>query len=732
MALRINQNVTALSTYSALTGSSNSLEKSIGKLSSGLRINSAADDAAGLAISEKMRSQIRGLNRARLNAQDGLSFLQAAEGGLEQTESIVQRMRELAVQASNDTLTSNDRLEIQKEINQLREAVNNIADSTEYNTKKLLNGSQTASASSSSKFGGAIVTGSSVEAGDYNVDMKVVQAGVSQVQTSQIFKNRHTGEVADGNTKLEDIAAFYDDKGAFALATSQKLTLTGNSESAEITIDGKMTLNDLAATLQNGLSGASKLGINNSSAKYVSSTGVAGSGGYLSITSGKTGEEGNFSIAGDQAVVDALGFSVSRKSSNNVVQVRLQGADGTVRTVNTSSNRASGLLNGVDVKFDSAPAQISGNGGVVDGLRYGAAETLQFSFETATGTATVDMTGMAAGDYSMEGIAAAINEKIGAAAENSGMEAKVVDGQIRLSYSPTAPGISSDISVTAGSDVLGISGGTYSGFVDGEKDVSKAIKGISKLSDTAGTAMKTTVKDGANKGGDFNVGATVTAGTADLTEINKLISDTNNTFIADGANLRADFVNGSVVFSSTILGNQNGAAGAVTKGSVSVFGTSGNLDSLLGFSEGTAKGTGDTNFRLHIVSQETSFHIGANQKQQMKVTIGDMSAEALGIDKLDMSTTEGAQAAMGKLDGALTKVSGERSKIGSYSNRLSYTINNLESAATNLTDAESRIRDVDIASEMINFTSSQIKQQVATAMLAQANSMGQSVLSLLG
>ena len=98
MSLRINQNVTSLSTYANLNSTSNRMEKSIGKLSSGLRINSAADDAAGLAISEKMRSQISGLNRARLNAQDGISMIQTAEGGLNETESIIQRMRELAIQ----------------------------------------------------------------------------------------------------------------------------------------------------------------------------------------------------------------------------------------------------------------------------------------------------------------------------------------------------------------------------------------------------------------------------------------------------------------------------------------------------------------------------------------------------------------------------------------------------------------------------------------------------------
>ena len=169
MSLRINQNVTSLSTYSNLNKTASRMDKSIGKLSSGLRINSAADDAAGLAISEKMRSQISGLNRAKLNAQDGVSMLQTAEGGLGETESIIQRMRELAIQGSNDTLTTNDRLEIQKEINQLRDAIDDIADSTEYNTKKLLDGSQTALISASSKSIAGTANGSGVQGGDFNV-----------------------------------------------------------------------------------------------------------------------------------------------------------------------------------------------------------------------------------------------------------------------------------------------------------------------------------------------------------------------------------------------------------------------------------------------------------------------------------------------------------------------------------------------------------------------------------
>src|SRR5690554_4788226 len=117
--MRINQNIASLNAYRNLVSTDNRLNKSLERLSSGLRINRAADDAAGLAISEKMRAQIRGLNQAMRNAQDGISLIQTAEGALNESHSILQRMRELAVQASNDTYTANDRMEIQKEIDQL-------------------------------------------------------------------------------------------------------------------------------------------------------------------------------------------------------------------------------------------------------------------------------------------------------------------------------------------------------------------------------------------------------------------------------------------------------------------------------------------------------------------------------------------------------------------------------------------------------------------------------------
>jgi flagellin len=137
----INHNIQAMNSYRNVSATNDSVGKSLEKLSSGLRINRAGDDAAGLAISEKMRGQIKGLNQATRNAQDGISLIQTAEGALNETHSILQRMRELAVQSANDTNTTADRSELQKEMNQLKQEIDRISDNTEFNTKTLMTGS---------------------------------------------------------------------------------------------------------------------------------------------------------------------------------------------------------------------------------------------------------------------------------------------------------------------------------------------------------------------------------------------------------------------------------------------------------------------------------------------------------------------------------------------------------------------------------------------------------------
>ena len=136
----INHNLTAMNAYRNLASVNERVDKNMEKLSSGLRINRAGDDAAGLAISEKMRGQIKGLNMATKNAQDGISMIQTAEGALNESHSILQRMRELSVQSANDTNTTEDREKLQLEMNQLRLELDRISTSTEFNTRKLLTG----------------------------------------------------------------------------------------------------------------------------------------------------------------------------------------------------------------------------------------------------------------------------------------------------------------------------------------------------------------------------------------------------------------------------------------------------------------------------------------------------------------------------------------------------------------------------------------------------------------
>jgi flagellin len=224
--MRINHNIAALNTYRQLTAGTNAAGKAMEKLSSGLRINRAGDDAAGLAISEKMRGQIRGLEQASRNAQDAISLIQTAEGALNETHSILQRMRELAVQAASDTNTSVDRGEIQKEINQLTSEINRIGNTTEFNTQKLLNGSKTTSTTGT--------TPGQVTVGGFTFDFSVGSALNGWVI--------ETGTVTDGTTASATLDT-----------TNKKIIINGDFDNSTL---GMVLASDLETEINNALSAA--------------------------------------------------------------------------------------------------------------------------------------------------------------------------------------------------------------------------------------------------------------------------------------------------------------------------------------------------------------------------------------------------------------------------------------------------------------------------------------------
>jgi flagellin len=221
----INHNLGAMNANRNANINANSAAKSMNKLSTGLRINSAGDDAAGLAISEKMRGQIRGLDQASANSQDGISMIQTAEGALNETHSILQRMRELAVQGSTDTNTSTDRGNIQDEVDQLGKEIDRIANQTQFNTKNLLDGSM----------GAAVNNQSSI---DVNTTLLGSGGAASLASNSTLMGFQSAAGVNLGIVTGDVVTVSYVKNGA---TISNNITVTGGEVLTDLALGGGLT-----------------------------------------------------------------------------------------------------------------------------------------------------------------------------------------------------------------------------------------------------------------------------------------------------------------------------------------------------------------------------------------------------------------------------------------------------------------------------------------------------------
>ncbi len=231
--MRINTNVSALNTYSSLTSANASKSASLAKLSSGLRINKAGDDAAGLTISEKMKGQIGGLSQAKSNAQDGISLIQTAEGALNETHSILGRMRDLAVQSANSTLTDDDRSAITKEYEALSSEITRISTNTEFNKKQLLTGGEDKSVQSFTfQIGANAGQTMSVKIG--KMDSEAL--GVNELTFTEATDETAEGDVENPITKID---------GAIKMVSEQRAELGAAQNRLEHTI------NNLGTTQEN-------------------------------------------------------------------------------------------------------------------------------------------------------------------------------------------------------------------------------------------------------------------------------------------------------------------------------------------------------------------------------------------------------------------------------------------------------------------------------------------------
>lgn len=275
--MRINHNLMAMNTHRQLGIGTNQGAKAMEKLSSGYRINRAGDDAAGLAISEKMRGQIRGLNQASRNAQDGISLIQTAEGALNETHAILQRMRELTVQANNDTNTADDRSRIQEEITQLQTEVTDIATRTEFNSKKLIDGSlgaqykdgtttqaQLTAAGISIDLAG-VASGSSLVFAVSGTDaIKVTVGGTTQTIATTDLTTMKAGDVL--NFDKVGVKITFSANATATLFDGGDALTTGNSATIQIGANTNQTLsvsmgNMKASAIGNGTTGVNEVNV---------------------------------------------------------------------------------------------------------------------------------------------------------------------------------------------------------------------------------------------------------------------------------------------------------------------------------------------------------------------------------------------------------------------------------------------------------------------------------------
>jgi flagellin len=365
--MRINHNISALNTYRQLSINNSMATKSLEKLSSGMRINRAADDAAGLAISEKMRGQIRGLNQAVRNAQDGISLIQTAEGALNETHSILQRMRELAVQAANDTNTLADRREIQKEINQLIEEIDRIAATTEFNTKKLLNGDLDG-ATSVYRYQTGAITGTN---------------GIVTIQTG----------------------------------TNDTLAFNVNGQAKSITLDaGDYTIGQLAQMIQSKL---------NESADLSGMT-VAVENGTLVFEAKflfATEDSGDSTANSALAISDSKEASlISGDNKNAVFQIGAN--EGQVLEINIKKIDSTSLGGASYAIYRYQTGAITGTNGIVT-IQTGTNDTLAFNVNGQAKSITLD-----AGDYTIGQLAQMIQSKLNESADLSGMTVAVENGTL--------------------------------------------------------------------------------------------------------------------------------------------------------------------------------------------------------------------------------------------------------------------------------------------------------------
>ena len=756
------------------------LSSAIKNLSSGLQINKFMDNPSRMSISEKMRGFILGLQTSSQNAQDGISYLQTAEGATNEITSMLQRMRELAVEGSNGVYTANDRLEIQKEIDQLKEEIDRISDTTQFNTKKLINGDSSGAWNSGTDKISAVINGT-VADGNYDINVSV-KPGQNQVQSSQIFTLRE-GELGayisnKGTTNIGEVSNPEDLNMPNPASAGYTVTVSNPTDGGVAGTVISASMSYVNSYQQDG----STMAFGNITAVTTNESGYflvefpesnsqasAGATFRVKFISAETGDEGawvEYTTADGKLTGDynSNGFNLQFDIPMLAGATEVKGGDKFLFNVSDFK----GTANGDDLLAQGGGAlQVSSNGVTGPTIVYNNPNSLtkndnQNGIEE-TNDVTVHIVSLdpETGYVSQGEMTLGFEEKVGGATQSGSTTINLrTTGQAATSttrLSEIANFVDENgVELFANTQELTIYGNNskVTIYLEGDDTIQDFVDKLTTAI-TKDLGMGSGLTEVDKRLVNFNevegVGFGVVPGTmilqSALTGKTGELSFTGTQKLMDALGLETVQQSSQNIQTITATDNLTGVVigERITSNSRVtdvIPGIDLIVDSRTGVDAIWNEGTGkidfmpsnrleNQNLNLHVVDARTEIQVGTEKGEKLDVSLPALNTMALGISNTNINTQDDAQRAITEIDNALTKVVSVRAKIGANVNRLESTMNTLATAEENTVASESRIRDTNIAKETTAMTAAQVAYQSNISLLAQANQIPAIAMQLL-
>jgi len=705
----INTNVKALDAQAAMMKVDRSSKASMERLSTGLRINSAKDDAAGLAISNRMTAQIRGFAVAIRNSNDGISMAQTAEGALGQVGDMLQRMRELAVQASNGAMSDADRQSLQLEVDQMKQQINNVATTTNHNNIKLLDGSA-----------GNVQLQTGVNSGD------TMNIGFGSVQTKDIGfgPKASLSSVGASSTKVPALA-------------NGDLVLNGTVVGASLATDdmlSKGTPSTIASSAIAKAAAINRVSAQSGVTATVGQTTVFGSAMSASTTSGTV------TINGFTTAKVTLGSDTEINRTMMATAINNISAQTGVTATNTHDDKQGLVLTAADGRNVTLTFDTTG-GGTLDaaGTGLGAADTYVGTYELSTADSSpITVSTTTSGSIQNSGL------RPGTYVANKAQTTSL----LRDTAVTVAPTDGTSTTGTLNGNTLVLNGVGIDASI-GSDDASSNTFATTSLKSASGIAIAAAInKKSAMTGVTAKADANVIRGTG-FTAGNVTALNINGVDIA--ISLSTASTRDDVLSAINAYQGQTGVVASAWGAGVQLTAADGRNISIGSDGANTALGLTGTNIGSGVTGADLQTYystVTLTSDKQFTVASGNEgnttfaqlgfrrgtfggANNGVKVADVDVSTLAGSGVAISALDAAIEAVSSMQARAGAYQNRLEAVVNNLTESNQNMSASRSRILDTDYATETTNLARSQIISQAATAMLAQANQSSQSVLALL-